>query len=127
MFNLNIEYMIGKLIKDFFKDEVYVVHGYGMVMSYKVNVNVNVKNVYGADYTYIDLNIKIIDCFRILGCTPVFGGGKRIKMTYDDVRSVVRKDLNNRFCPMFSRYLFKGTSTLLTSDSEIKINRFTYC
>lgn len=121
--------MLDKILKKYFKDKVFVCNNFGMVMSYKVNVNCKVGKYYdGGEYRSIDLNIKVINCIREIGLSPVFGGGKRIKMTYDDVKLAIRADLNNRVSPTFPIYLFGGgVFKRVGNRIQIRINRYTYC
>lgn len=128
--------MIENVIKRHLKNKTHVIEGMGMLITYKVNVNVKTKmNLYGtSEVTYIDLNIKIIDCRRKFGYTSTGYSeyniftlqGRARKHDYGDVRSVVRNDLNQWFAPMFSTYLYKDCYTMLCNNVQIKINTFTF-
>jgi len=78
-------------------------------------------NSYGtSEVAYIDLNIKIVDCRRKFnyGATP-YG-------EYNDVRSIVRNDMNEWFAPMFSTYFYRDSYTRLCTNTQIRINNFTF-
>ena len=127
--------MIENVIKKHLKNKTHVVEGMGMLITYKVNVNVKKRfNSYGDQTTYLDLNIKIIDCRRrsYYGNTPyveynIFqSGGRARKWDYNDCRSVVRNDMNLWFAPMFSTYFYRDIYTRLCPNTEIKINTFSF-
>ena len=128
-----IENVIKKFIK---KSPTHVVEGMGMVITYKVNVNVKKKmNSYGtSEVAYIDLNIKIVDCRRKYnyGNTPVGEynifqlGGRARKWDYNDCRLIVRNDMNEWFAPLFSTYFYRDCYTRLNRNTQIRINTFTF-
>jgi hypothetical protein len=128
-----IENVIKKFIK---KSPTHVVEGMGMVITYKVNVNVKKKmNSYGtSEVAYIDLNIKIVDCRRkyTYGNTPVSEynifqlGGRARKWDYNDCRSVVWSDMNSWFAPLFSTHFYRDYYTMLCTNTQIRINTFTF-
>ena len=122
--------MIDTIVKKYLKGKTFTCTGYGLTITYKVNVSVKVDPTHWmGEYKYINLNVKVIDCVRNFGNydKPVFGAGRVCKSNYTDVQSVVRCDLNKWFSPMFSTYFYKNFYTLLTRDTEIRINRYTYC
>lgn len=128
--------MIENVIKKFLKkSSTHVAEGYGMVVTYKINVNVKKRlNTYGDQTTYIDLNIKIVDCRRKFtygdvphGAYNIFKlGGKARKWDYNDCRSVVINDMNNWFSPLFSTHFYRDRYTVLSRTSQIRINTFTF-
>lgn len=127
--------MIENVIKKFLrKSSTHVVEGCGMVITYKVNVNVKKKmNLYGtSEVAYIDLNIKIVDCRRKFTCGDygsynIFQlGGRARKWDYTDCRSVVNNDMNSWFAPLFSTYFYRDTYTRLNRNTQIRINTFTF-
>ncbi len=128
--------MIENVIKKHLKNKTHVVEGMGMLITYKVNVNVKKRlNSYGtSEVAYIDLNIKIVDCRRKFTYTEnpygeynIFKlGGRARKWDYNDCRSVVRNDMNEWFAPMFSTYFYRDTYTMLCTNTQIKINTFTF-
>lgn len=128
--------MIENVIKKYLKNKTHVVEGMGMLITYKVNVNVkSKKNEYGtSEVAYIDLNIKIIDCRRkfTYGDVPygqynIFQlGGRARKWDYNDCKSVVRNDLNQWFAPLFSTYFYRDDYTRLCTNTQIRINTFTF-
>lgn len=126
--------MIENVIKKHLKNKTHVVEGMGMLITYKVNVNVKKRlNNYGTPTTYIDLNIKIVDCRRVFSYGAnnseynIFQlGGRARKWDYNDCRSVVRNDMNQWFAPMFSIYFYRDLYTRLCPNTEIKINTFTF-
>ena len=127
-----IENVIKKFIK---KSSTHVVEGCGMVITYKINVNVKKRlNSYGEQTTYIDLNIKVVDCRRKYnyGNTPVGEynifrlGGRARKWDYTDCRSVVNNDMNSWFAPLFSTHFYRDYYTVLSRTSQIRINTFTF-
>ena len=123
--------MIDTIVKKFLKGKTFTCTGYGLTIKYKVNVNVKVDSKHWkGEYKYIDLNIKVIECIRRYGITyskPVFGAGRVRKDDYTDVQSIVRGDLNRWISPMFSTYFYRNYYTMLTTNAEIRINRYTYC
>ena len=127
--------MIENVIKKHLKNKTHVVEGMGMVVTYKVNVNVKKKmNPDGtSEVAYIDLNIKIVDCRRVYNYgnnTSEYNifqlGGRARKWDYNDCRSVVRNDMNSWFAPMFSIYFYRDCYTRLCTNTQIKINTFTF-
>lgn len=129
--------MIEDIIKKYFKTKTYVVDFLGLVVTYKVNVNVwNKMNSYGTSYVvYIDLNIKILDCRRKLwvrgteweiGDYNIFKEGVAVRGDYRDCRSVVRVDMNRWVAPMFSTYFYVDCYTILCTNTKIKINTYTF-
>jgi len=127
--------MIENVIKKYLKNKTHVVEGIGMLITYKINVNVTKRlNSYGDKTTYIDLNIKIVDCRRRFTYTEtpygqynIFKLGSRArKWDYNDCRSVVRNDLNQWFAPMFSTYFYRDNYTRLCPNTQIRINTFTF-
>ena len=122
-----IENVIKKFIK---KTPTHVVEGCGMVITYKINVNVKKRlNSYGEQTTYIDLNIKIVDCRRKCDYYSynIFRlGGRARKWDYTDCRSIVRNDMNSWFAPLFSTHFYRDYYTVLSRTSQIRINTFTF-
>lgn len=123
--------MIENVIKKFLKKTpTHVVEGCGMVITYKVNVNVKKRlNTYGEQTTYIDLNIKIVYCRRKCDYYSynIFQlGGRARKWDYTDCRSVVNNDMNNWFAPLFSTHFYRDYYTVLSRTSQIRINTFTF-
>lgn len=126
--------MIENVIKKHLKNKTHIVEGMSMLITYKVNVNVKKRfNSYGDQTTYLDLNIKIIDCrrkFNYGNNTSEYNifqlGGRARKWDYNDCKSVVRNDLNQWFAPMFSTYFYRDTYTRLCPNTEIKINTFSF-
>lgn len=128
--------MIENVIKKFLKkSSTHVVEGCGMVITYKINVNVKKRlNTYGEQTTYIDLNIKIVDSRRKYnyGNTPVGEynifqlGGRARKWDYTDCRLIVRNDMNEWFAPLFSTHFYRDYYTVLSRTSQIRINTFTF-
>ena len=123
--------MIDAIVKKFLKGKTFTCTEYGLTITYKVNVNVKVDSKHWkGEYKYIDLNIRVIECIRRYGVTfskPVFGAGRVRKDDYTDVQDIVRRDLNRWISPIFSTYFYRNYYTILTKDSEIRINRYTYC
>ena len=128
-----IENVIKKFIK---KSPTHVVEGMGMVITYKVNVNVKIKkNKYEtSEVAYIDLNIKIVDCRRKFtygdapqGVYNIFQlGGRARKWDYNDCRNVVGNDMNSWFAPLFSTHFYRDYYTMLCTNTQIRINTFTF-
>ena len=121
--------MIDTIVKKYLKGKTFTCTGYGLTISYKVNVNVKIDSRHWrGEYKYIDLNIKVIECVRKYGnlTIPVFGEGRTNKDTYSDVRDVVRQDMNKWISPIFSIHFYRNYYTLLTHLTEIRINRYTY-
>ena len=121
--------MIDAIIKKYLKGKTFTCTGYGLTISYKVNVNVKIDSRHWrGEYKYIDLNIKVIECVRDFGrySQPVFGGGRTNKDTYRDVQDIVRQDMNKWISPIFSIHFYRNYYTLLTHLTEIRINRYTY-
>ena len=127
-----IENVIKKFIK---KSSTHVVEGCGMVITYKINVNVKKRlNSYGEQTTYIDLNIKIVDSRRKYNYGNIFVGeynifqlgGRARKWDYTDCRSIVRNDMNSWFAPLFSTHFYRDYYTVLSRTSQIRINTFTF-
>lgn len=126
--------MIENVIKKFLKkSSTHVVEGCGMVITYKINVNVKKRlNSYGEQTTYIDLNIKIVDSRRKFTCGDygsynIFQlGGRARKWDYTDCRSVVNNDMNSWFAPLFSTHFYRDYYTVLSRTSQIRINTFTF-
>ena len=121
--------MIENIVKKLMKGKTFTCQGYGLTISYKVNVNVKIDSRHWrGEYKYIDLNIKVIECVRDFGrySQPVFGEGRTNKDTYSDVRDIVRQDMNKWISPIFSIHFYRNYYTLLTHLTEIRINRYTY-
>lgn len=126
-----IENVIKKFIK---KSSTHVGEGIGMVVTYKINVNVKKRlNTYGDMTTYIDLNIKIVDCRRKFTFGNIYGqynifqlGGKARKWDYTDCRLIVNNDMNSWFAPLFSTHFYRDHYTVLSRTSQIRINTFTF-
>jgi hypothetical protein len=67
--------MIDTIVKKYLKGKTFTCTGYGLTISYKVNVNVKIDSRHWrGEYKYIDLNIKVIECVRDFGrySQPVF-------------------------------------------------------
>jgi hypothetical protein len=122
--------MIEKIVKKYFKDKLYSASGYGIDITYKVNVNTRlVKVVSGATIKQIDLNVRVIKCrgLQYHNTTGnIFDVVRRSNDTYKDVKEIVREDLNDGFGVMFSTYFYGEVSTRLCEGVEIGLNRFTY-
>jgi len=127
--------MIENVIKKYLKrNGVHEVEGCGYYIKYKINVKVSDKVIpySNSKRTYIDLNIKIIDCRRKIYYNELTSynifqlGGRSRKGDYQDVRMVVRNDINNWFAPMFSTYLYRDCYTQLCGDTQIRVNTFTF-
>lgn len=97
----NTTTMIENIIKKLMKGKTFTCQGYGLTITYKVNVNVKIdKRHWKGEYKYIDLNIKVIEC--------------------------VRGDMNKWVSPIFSTHFYRNYYTLITHLTEIRINRYTY-
>ena len=124
--------MIENAIKKYFKGKEYTVSGCGFNITYKVNVNTRViKMVSGYTFKQIDLNVKIVKCSGGYTYNPnstgnIFNGCRRSNWMYNDVRMVVREDLNRWFGKVFSIYFYRDVSTRLCDGVEIGLNKFTY-
>ena len=124
--------MIENVVKKYFKDKLYTVSGCGFTITYKVNVNTKIINtVSGVSIKHIDLNVKIVKCNNIYTYNPnttgnIFNGSRRGNWMYNDVRMVVREDLNRWFGKVFSTYFYRDVSTRLCEGVEIGLNKFTY-
>jgi hypothetical protein len=125
----NTTTMIDVMIKKYMKGKTFTCQGYGLTITYKVNVNVKIdKRHWRGEYKYIDLNIKIIECTRRYSNREItlFQNGRSIKSDYRDVQDIVRCDLNKWMSPIFSTHFYRNYYTLLTHLTEIRINRYTY-
>lgn len=122
--------MIEKAVEKYFKDKLYTVKGYGLELTYKVNVNTKlVKTVSGATIKHIDLNVRIVKCTSVYYHNTtgnIFDVIRRRDSDYSEVRMVVREDLNRWFGKIFSTYFYRDVSTRLCEGVEIGLNRFTY-
>ena len=57
--------MIENIVKKLMKGKTFTCQGYGLTITYKVNVNVKIDSRHWkGEYKYIDLNIKVIECVR---------------------------------------------------------------
>jgi len=128
--NKIIPYMIENVVKKYFKGKTYDAIGCGFTITYKVNVNTReVKTVAGHSFKCIDLNIKIINCSNAYNPNSmgnIFHTYRRSNWMYNDVRMVVREDLNRWFGCIFSTYFYRDVSTRLCDNVNIKLNKFTY-
>lgn len=121
--------MIENIINKFLKGKTFTCTGYGLTITYKVNVNVKIdRKHWKGEYKYIDLNIKVIECIRTYGSYSMvlFKNGRANRSDYRDVQDIVRCDLNKWMSPIFSTHFYKNYYTILTHLTEIKINRYTY-
>jgi UTP-glucose-1-phosphate uridylyltransferase len=122
--------MIENAVKKYFKDNVYIVKGYGLELTYKINVNIKpIKTVSGATIKHIDLNVKIVKCTSVYHYNTtgnIFDVCRRNKYVYNDVRMVIREDLNKWFGTIFSTCFYKSCTTRLCEGVEIGLNKFTY-
>ena len=122
--------MIEKAIEKYFKDKLYTVKGYGLELTYKINVNIKpIKTVSGATIKHIDLNVKIVKCTSVYHYNTtgnIFDVCRRNKYVYNDVRLVIREDLNRWFGTIFSTCFYKSCPTRLCEGVEIGLNKFTY-
>jgi hypothetical protein len=76
--------MIDTIVKKYLKGKTFTCTGYGLTISYKVNVNVKIDSRHWrGEYKYIDLNIKVIECTRrtmaLVYSQPLFQNGRTIK------------------------------------------------
>ena len=125
----NTTTMIENIIKKLMKGKTFTCQGYGLTITYKVNVNVKIdKRHWKGEYKYIDLNIKVIECVRRYGTREItlFKNGRGNKSDYRDVQDIVRHDMNQWVSPIFSTNFYRNCYTLLTHLTEIRINRYTY-
>ena len=125
--------MIENVIKKYFKGKEYIASGCGFNITYKVNVNIRViKKVSGRTVKQIDWNVKIVKCsggytYNTPNTTGnIFHTCRRSNWMYNDVRMVVREDLNRWFGKIFSTYFYRNISTRLCDGVEIGLNKFTY-
>lgn len=121
--------MIDNIINKFLKGKTFTCTGYGLTITYKVNVNVKIdRKHWKGEYKYIDLNIKVIECIRTYGSYSrvLFKNGRANRSDYRDVQDIVRCDLNKWMSPIFSTHFYRNYYTLLTHLTEIRINRYTY-
>lgn len=121
--------MIDNIVKKFLKGKTFTCTGYGLTITYKVNVNVKIDSRHWrGEYKYIDLNIKVIECVRRYGTyeMTLFQNGRALKSDYRDVQDIVRGDMNKWMSPIFSTHFYRNYYTLLTHLTEIRINRYTY-
>ena len=128
-YTINTTTMIENIVKKLMKGKTFTCQGYGLTISYKVNVNVKIDSRHWrGEYKYIDLNIKVIECTRRYGTRVItlFQNGRTIKSDYRDVQDIVRQDMNKWISPIFSIHFYRNYYTLLTHLTEIRINRYTY-
>jgi len=127
--------MIENAVKKYFKDKLYSASGYGLNITYKVNVNTRlVKTVSGVIIKHIDLNVKIVKCkgLQYHNTTGnIFDVARRSSYTYKDVKSIVMEDLNIWFGAIFSTCFYRAANnkdiyTRLCEGVEIGLNKFTY-
>jgi len=122
--------MIENAVKKYFKDKLYSTSGCGFAITYKVNVNTKlVKTVSGATIKHIDLNVKIVKCTSVYHYNTtgnIFDVCRRNKYVYNDVRLVIREDLNRWFGTIFSTCFYKSCPTRLCEGVQIGLNKFTY-
>jgi hypothetical protein len=121
--------MIDVMIKKYMKGKTFTCQGYGLTITYKVNVNVKIDSRHWkGEYKYIDLNIKVIECVRSgYGRNiTLFKNGRGNRSDYRDVQDIVRGDMNKWVSPIFSTHFYRNYYTLLTHLTEIRINRYTY-
>ena len=121
--------MIDVMIKKYMKGKTFTCQGYGLTITYKVNVNVKINSRHWkGEYKYIDLNIKVIECVRRYSNREItlFKNGRANKSDYRDVQDIVRHDMNKWVSPIFSTRFYRNYYTLITHLTEIRINRYTY-
>jgi hypothetical protein len=121
--------MIENIIKKLMKGKTFTCQGYGLTITYKVNVNVKIDSRHWkGEYKYIDLNIKVIECVRSgYGRNiTLFKNGRGNRSDYRDVQDIVRQDMNKWVSPIFSTHFYRNYYTVLTHLTEIRINRYTY-
>ena len=118
--------MIENVVKKYFKDKIHTIKAMGYIVSYKINVNVRQqKNMLGT-INRIDLNVKIVSCKMAYNSSNVFGDRRRSTYIYNDIREVVREDLNTWFGKVFSTYFYRNCYTRLCNNVNIGLNKFTY-